>query len=275
MNKTLQRHFIFFCLLSAIAYWVQTNLFLHKDVAVILHTAKQLLQGQTYTHDIFEPNPPLIFYLHALPILLTKMYHIPLLHSFRSYVLFLTSLSMLCSYQLLKTSCKVWPRTIEFMFGTLAYVLLWLPADNFGQREHFYVILTVPYLLLAVCRLQAKYVHPLIALLIGMFAGVGFAIKPFFLPSLCFIELLFVYQKNSILGWIRLESAVCIVTIVTYGLTVIWLYPDYVHIVLPFWMPYYHGITKPWPHNLLNSCFIWCCVMLGLHVGQKTQQMPY
>ncbi len=265
-----------FLILCALAYWVQNNLYLHKDVAIITHTATQLLQGQTYAHDIFEPNPPIIFYLHWIPIIIAKISGLSILDTLRTYILILIGISMLHSHELLKTLLesakqRISKNTLYLISCGIAYVLLFLPAESFGQREHFYIILTLPYLFLAACRLDAKPVSRFVAISIGCMAGIGFAIKPFFLPTLLLIGLLFVYQNRHVLGWLRLESILCVSILGLYGLTVFWIYPTYLSVVLPFWMPYYLGIVKPWAILIASPCFIWCCAALFLHLVRKAK----
>lgn len=258
-----------FLVLCIFAFWIQTHLYLHKDVAIISHSALQLLQGQTYMHDIFDPNPPLIFYIHIIPILLAKLSGISMVYMLRAYVLLLIIASMFCLQNLLKTLLGSHKRlATRVMSYGLAYILLFLPAEAFGQREHLFLILTLPYLFLAGLRIQSKPIHPFHALFIGCMAGVGFAIKPFFLISFFFLELLLINRTNRAWDMFRLESITCISIILVYGLSVLYFQPEYLRIVLPFWMPYYRGITKPWSH-LLTSSFLWCCTSMVILLIQK------
>lgn len=248
--------------LCLLAYLIQINIGLHKDVAIISHTAALMLQGQTYAHDIFEPNPPLIFYLHFLPVIIAKITGINIIYVLRLYILALIVLSVTCSRALFAILFKSNTMLIDFMTFGLACILLFLPAEAFGQREHFLLILTMPYFFLVACRLDRININPFFAVLIGVMAGIGFAIKPFFLPTLLLIELLSVYRKKSLLGWIRLEAIAASLVILGYGLSVILLYPDYWRIVLPLWMPYYRGIVRPWSALLTCLDFLFCCVAM-------------
>lgn len=266
--------FVLLIALCLLAYWIQINTELHKDVAIISHTAALMLQGQTYVHDIFEPNPPLIFYIHFLPVMISKITGIKIIYILRLYILGLIVLSVACSRALFSVLFKPGAVLVELMTCGVACILLFLPAEAFGQREHFLLIFTIPYLLLAACRLEHKRVKPCFALLIGLMAGLGFAIKPFFIPTLLFIELLFVYRKKQLWGWIRIESVAASLVILSYGLGVILFYPDYWRIVLPMWMPYYNAIVMPWSVLLTCPLFIFCCaapLSWGLAAREKDQ----
>ena len=250
------------CLLS---YWIQINVYLRDDIAIISHTAAQMLLGQTYAHGIIEPNPPMIFYLNFLPVIISKMGGVKIIYAFRAYVITLILVSVVCSHYLFKILFQLNTSLIYIMSYALACILLFLPVNDFGQREHFLLILSMPYFLLAACRLQNKVINQSIAVCIGIMAGIGFSIKPFFVPTLLLIELLFVYRNKNVLGWVRVESLIAIAMVVLYGLSVIVFYPDYLHIVLPLWMPFYSGrYSQSWTTIISFPYFIFPFVAIAL-----------
>ena len=258
--------------LCVIAYCIQINIYLYKDVTILSHLAALMLQGQTYTHDIFEPNPPMIFYLHIPAIILSKISGIKIIYCFRLYLIMLIVLCIAYSHSLFRKLFKQNTTLIYLMSYTLACILLFQPVSAFGQREHFLIILTTPYLLLAACRLENIIIKKPFAFLIGVMAGIGFSIKPFFLPTFLFIELLFVYRQKSIVGWLRIESISASLIILFYGLSVILFFPAYWQIVLPIWMPYYRGIIKPWGLVLTSTYFLFCATALALHFFSKHKE---
>lgn len=260
-----------FIVLCIVAYWIQIHLYLHKDVAILSHTAAQILQGQTYAHDIFEPNPPLIFYLHALPILLAQLTGIKIIYVLRLVLLAFIILSVVSSRLLLRKIivmkeeryCTDFQLLNIISYG-IALALLYLPAEEFGQREHFFIILTLPYIILAVYRLQHHALKIEFALGIGFMAGLGFAIKPFFLSTLLLIELWMLLKKKKCLLGSRPEFIIAGLVIVIYALGVVVFYPDYLRVVLPLWMPYYCGIIGSWTDLLSCPLFLWCGTALVL-----------
>ena len=259
--------------LCLIAYWIQINTYLDGDSAIISHTAALMLLGQTYTHFIFEPNPPLIFYLHMPAILLAKLTDIKIIYCLRFYLLFLIVLCLTCSRILFAKLFKHHALLINSMSYALAIILLLLPVLAFGQREHLMLILTLPYLLLATCRFENKLINKSFAILIGLMAGIGFSIKPFFLPTWLLIELAFVVSQKSLLGWLRIESVLASLFILIYGLSVIVFFPTYWQVVLPLWMPYYRGIVQPWWTLIIYPYFVFCCAALTLSIiTQKEKQ---
>src|SRR3990167_3305837 len=165
--------------LCLIAYLVQVHLYLHYDIAIIAHTADLMLQGQTYAHGIIEPNPPMIFYLHFLPIIVSKIAKIPMIYVFRAHIILLIVISLACSHVLFKILFQHNSRLKSLMSFVLAGILLFLPMEEFGQREHFFLMFTIPYILLVAARLENKTTLKSMAVLVGIMAGIGFSIKPY------------------------------------------------------------------------------------------------
>lgn len=249
------------------AYWLQINSYLHKDVAIISHTAAQMLQGHTYAHDIFEPNPPIIFYLHFIPIFLSKISGIKIIYTLRLILIALCALSIIISRIFLNKLCLKFTNAMSY---GIASILLFLPAEAFGQREHFFLILTLPYLLLTACRLQQYPTTRSTALWVGILAGIGFAIKPFFLCTLVCVEWVFLQHLNSNIRWLRLEFVVIIAFLSLYIVSIVLFYPTYWQIVLPLWMPYYRGIRGSWFDVLSNPLFLWSCAAVCLNLFTQT-----
>lgn len=251
-----------FTLLSTLAYFIQTQLYLHKDVAIIMHTAAAMLAGETYTKDIFEPNPPMIFYLSMPAIILAKLMSISALSAIRIYFITLTFISINCCYFIIKKLFKNNTLLTKLFIYVMIYVLLFLPAQQFAQREHFLLVLALPYLLLAALRLENQKLSPMFAIIIGLMAGIGFAIKPHFLPALLFVEAYFIYKKRDILGWIRLET-ICIIGIfVTYATAIFLFYPQYIHNVLPIWLIYYTTTAHPLLEIVSYPGLIYCFAII-------------
>lgn len=231
-------------ILSLLAYFIQMHLYLHKDVAYLLHEAGLMLQGETYANTIFEPNPPLILFLSMPPFLLSKIASIDLLSAMRLYVILLAMMSAALSYVLIR---KIFHEKflVRFVAYTVAATLLFLPAHQFGQREHLLMIFILPYLFAAGLRLENKKIPLAFALVIGIMAAIGFSIKPHFLFSLILIELYFCVTKHSLFGWVRIESLCIAAWMMLYIGLILIVYPTYLKVVYPLWWPYYKMLVHP------------------------------
>lgn len=221
-----------------------------------------MLEGQTYTKDIFEPNPPMIFYLSMPAIVFSKLTHLTMLDSLRIYIISLSFISLTACYALLRKLFN--DRLIYLLAYSFVFILLFLPAHQFAQREHLLLILTLPYFLVTALRLENKNLSLYWAIPIGLIAGLGFSIKPHFLTAFVLVEVYKIYARRSI----KLDpESICISTVVfTYLVTTLFLYPEYINTVLPIWLPYYKAIQQPWNWVLLDQTFLFCCIVISFFI---------
>jgi hypothetical protein len=228
-----------------------------------MHASAKLLAGGTYTQNFFETNPPMILFLYIPPVIAAKLSGLSLAIALRVYIFLLALTSIYCCYRLAK---KLFSTTDYFVLNslliTLSIAFVVLPAYEFGQREQLMIILVMPYLFACPLRLNKLPISPLFAIFIGIFAGLGFAIKPFFLIPLCLIELMFILYNKSILGWVRVESLTILVVMLSYLLLVFTVTPDYITVVLPLLLHlYYPGFHTELSVLLFKDRFIFCLIL--------------
>src|SRR3990167_3846381 len=174
---------------------------------------------------IFETNPPMILYLYYPAIKIQQITGFSLTNSLRIWVfsLALTSLAICTNLLAHLVTEKL---TTYLLTLTMLFILLFLPANQFGQREHISLILTLPYFFSAALLLEKKKISRFLLVSIGIMAGIGFGIKPYFIFPFIFIEL---YIKS----WMRIPPIIISVIIITYILSTIILQPGYFSVVLP------------------------------------------
>lgn len=263
---------IFFFLLAVITLTIQFHIPLHNDNSFFIYAARQLLMGGTYTRDFFDTNPPLIILLNIPIVLLAKSTLIDTVHIFYFYILFLGlgSLAFSCYFLKQIITDRIF---YSFIVGGIAIALLVLPNCSFGQREHLCVVLSMPYLFAAVLRLANKPINLLIAILIGIFAGIGFALKPYFLTTFILLELFFIFKKRNIWGWVRPES-ICVASVIAVYMGIIYLFfSDYVLTAVPMLLKYY--ITDDWRIMLVNPFLLYSLLIFCVYgMGWKKWSYP-
>ena len=258
--------FIFFViLLFLIAASLQYAMILNGDVSYLIYLSKEMLSGKTYGSPGFlETNPPLIFFLYLPVVFLEKYISFKQSSLFQFYIFSLSALSFFISFFILKKVIK--EKNFLYIFSlVLLFCLLFLPGAHFGQRDHLFLIFVFPYIFSCAFELENKKISPPLALLIGVMAGFGFSMKPYFLFSFVFIECYFVFKRGRFFAWIRPES-VCILTMmIAYLMSVILFFPRYFIIILPLVKTFYFiAIKEPWWEVLisplvlfpLSACFI-------------------
>lgn len=247
----------------ALSIFIQTTLLFNCDISWLMLAAKRMLAGGTYTKDFFEPNPPMAIYIYIPAVLLAKATNLSSHWSLFLYVYLMSFISLFLCHKLLKTIfLKEDSRFIPVLMMTIASVLLILPAGSLGQKENFLIILSLPYLLLVSSRLEKHEPSHSFSILIGLLAGIGFAIKPFFLIAFMLIEIYFCFQKRTIKALLRPEILTIGTVLIIYVSLILFLHMDYLSIVIPNVAPSYYlkfniSIWETLSNNqTINSIFV-------------------
>lgn len=149
----------------------------------------------------------------------------------------------------------------------MAFVFAIYPAHEFAQREHFFLITSMPYILSIVLRLEQKYLSTRMAIVIGLFAAIGLSLKPFFLTLLIINESYLMYKTKNIWSWVRPE-VVCIIVFIFIYLSIVAVYfQHYLFGVLPIVSQiYFFGMRKPIIEFMTNMEVLFCalaCLFYG------------
>lgn len=217
----------------------------HGDVLYLIEVASYITQGKQYGIDFFETNPPMILYL-SRPVLWLMKTGLSMPASLQIYIfsLFALVLALVVSQLTTLVPDKLVRHT---MLGMILFISLFFPAEQFAQREHLFLVLTLPYILMVVERLDKRSIALWRALLVGLLAGLGFGLKPYFLCPLVLLECWMIYQRGSMWGWVRTESIVVLLMLVTYLFSILAFYPTYFTIMLPMLKTFYFsGMFEPW-----------------------------
>ena len=166
---------------------LQAGTYLNHDVAWVLYSAGWLLDGRTFGRDIVAANPPLIWWISELPMGASRVLDISPIVAFRLFVAVLVGLSLFASDRLLRGGGASRGSRALFL-GVGAYLLTAGVHRDFGQREHLAVVLSLPYLLAAARRLEGGGPGVAAGVLIGVAAGLGIALKPYFIAVPFLVE---------------------------------------------------------------------------------------
>lgn len=265
----MKKDFVYFlipsCFVFLFAYLLQNHIYVSNDVSYLVYVTEQLLAGGTYAHDFFETNPPMILYLY-LPICITAhFFHVNILTVTQYYVFILASISTIVAFYLLKKILRNEDRQLSLysLSFAIACVLLLFPANQFGQREHLFMIFMLPYLFTSLLAFQDRKIKPLIAFFIGILAGFGFAMKPFFLIPLLFVETYYILTKKSIWFFFRSETIAICGILILYLASIFILQPSYIFTMLPIIMDlYFESAKEPWFEILTTSTLYYCATAI-------------
>ncbi len=170
---------------------------IHPDCALNLQLGKMILDGKVPYVDFIEINPPLIMYLNTFPAFLAKVFDPPIIFVFQMLVFFLMIWSILECW-LFTRSLKVNGLNNRVMLMMAMASVMVLIKGEFGQREHLFMLVYLPYVLLRLNR-EEDIPHGLPhSVLVGILAGVGLCLKPHFLLIAFFIEMIALARHRSI-----------------------------------------------------------------------------
>ena len=182
--------------------------------------------------NIADTNPPLIVFLTWPALWLADLLRVPPTSAFSLYTIAGATTTLLVSIRLL---LRIWPNASVELRGlfvaTIAFCLMPFVKTDFGQREHLMVLLTLPYILMAAAP-DGTRLRRLSAVLMGIAAGLGFALKPHFFIGWALVELfIFVRGRFARAVWLRPEFVAAVITVLMYLGTIAAFFPDYFDIL--------------------------------------------
>jgi hypothetical protein len=234
---------------------------LHNDVGALLYLAGRWLDGATLYREIIDPNSAMIYMIYASAVSVGRVLGVSsiLVLQVEMIMLALGSL-LLCRYLV---DMIFSDRTIV-MRGVMMVILAYLafPVGDLWQREHIMILLMLPYLMGAALRVRNIEITPRLATIIGLLAGVGTVIKPYYLPVWGLLEL-YLLKMCGRKSLMRRENIVIAAIVIPFWLGVLIFLPGYVE-VLRRAMDIYHAYHRPYVELVRQPGAISCVAALVL-----------
>lgn len=265
------------------------------DPAFFIAVGQLILEGKIPYVDMFDVNPPLVLYLHALPALAAKMLPIPASETFSLFVLLLFAICIALSAAILWRR-RSHPEAFLFcplLIGfALATFLFGTRLNDFGQREHLFALTYFPLFLIRWLRWSARPVSRREAILAALPVGITALLKPHFVFLVLAGEVSMFLQnlcmKRRVSPPLRVpEITVLLVSALIYGLYFC-LMPQqsrhgYFDIMVPAYSLGYDAFASSTPTLLVGALLqfkysvVLCVVaLLGTHIlsGRSTLLIP-
>lgn len=215
----------------ALLYHVQGAV--NHDSAWFLYGTGEWLDGARLYVDLVETNPPMVFYLHLPPVLLSRIAGLGLMPAFAIANLLLVLLSFLLCVHITGPARAERPWFWgTLLAGALATSLV-VPMESFGQREHLVVLLSLGYLFASAVRASGHSVGASAAAAAGLLAGFGLALKPYYLLVPLLLELREVIRHRRLSAALRADTVAIAAVLLTYGVSVPILHPEYLRDIVP------------------------------------------
>jgi hypothetical protein len=239
---------------------------LNHDPSFLLIATQRWLHGATLYRDIMEINPPLIFYLTAPAVLISERFAISSSTAFVLFVSGLAAISLIWCWTLL-ARVKVLTSGSRLTIIVLTFAALVItPAYNFGQREHLFIILALPYFLtMGFIPLDLR-LSTIENFAVGLFAVAGLALKPFFLAPALILTITLFWQQRSLRPFLHPANIAIGVGCLIYGAIAVWFAPEYLTTVVPIGIRVYRYIGSD-PNIVLNGSVVPALLIVARRFG--------
>jgi hypothetical protein len=227
------------------ALWLNFHTIANVDNGWLLYATQRYLNGEKPYVDFFETNPPLVLWLYMPPVYVAGELGLDVVHTFDAYVILLAAGSLALAFTEIRRHPLFGnPRYGNLVFAAFAMGLLCASAPVFGEREHFFILLCLPYFAQS---LLAEREPPwgMRQCIIAVCAGIGFAIKPFFLLIWVAGEIYNAIALYRPLWLFRRTDIAVALTGLAYFAIMMWATPEYLSRIVPMLLltygAYNHG----------------------------------
>lgn len=199
----------------------------NSDVSWLLIAGERWLDGQRLYSDILETNPPMAVLVYVPGLLLARAMDLPAERVVDALVMIAAALSLGLSARILRRSTALsadqrWPLAI-----TALLVLVVLPVQSFGQREHIAVIELMPVFAVLALRINREAPPFWAAAVAGAGLGLALCFKPHFsLAMLCVFGVVAAHLKSP-RALCSLEAVIAATLVVGYGACTVLFFPEY------------------------------------------------
>jgi hypothetical protein len=246
---------------------------LNHDSAWLIHGTEVFLAGGTLYRDVFELNPPLIFYETVPAVWLARLLHASSITLYIMEVFALISVSLLAGWRVLRADAALSPWIGQSVLMVAAIMLSIGTGGDFGQREHLMLVFGLPYLLLAAMRARNVPIPAIGAAAIGAFAAFGFALKPHFLVLPTMLELYVMARRRTMGRVFRPETVALAAAGLCYAVAIVVFTPQYLTTIVPFGAATYEsGFQAPLIVVLWFSGTVLLPLALAIHLTTRSQQ---
>ncbi len=260
-------------LILPFAFWIAVVLHppLNHDVAGLLAFTEGWLGGAALYRDLIEVNPPLIILMNAPAVLLGPWVPGGPVRALQLLLLLGCAVATILAWVLLARDPSRGP--LERATLSVAIPMLTLtPGYDFGQRSHILMNLLLPYLLLAVRRVEGPPVARRLALPIALLAAIGIALKPHFLLFPLVVEAFVLVARRRGGGRWRdaardpLPWAMAAVWVLYMAVVMAW-FPDYLRHTLPLARSAYVSLQAVSASSILLTDRVLPYLLLALPAG--------
>ncbi len=226
---------------------------LNHDCALFLQCAQLLLQGNVPYVDYVETNPPLVQYIHVVPVALAQWLGLNVAVTFQVFVLVLVLCSAAALFLVpLRSVSNRFSSRLFLVAAWLAFSIVVFASGGFGQREHLFILGYVPWLFCRLARHDNVSLPQRLSLPVGLIAGLFFLINPQYLLVVVAVELWLLYRTRRWSVLLAPEAAIVGGLALMYAAHLLLMIPASMHEaffgrLLPFLIKDYDAYDRSTP----------------------------
>ncbi|KAB7613509.1 hypothetical protein F9L33_13035 [Amylibacter sp. SFDW26] len=206
---------------------------LNHDTSWYLISTGWWLEGVRIYDEILELNPPLAYYLTVPPVYVSQVFNWNAVTVMKVYVLVIATISVLWAHFILTRNQLHSSAQVAALTIGASFALMIVPIHNFAQREHLMVLFAWPYVALSLSKPMHVDLPQKHIIAIGLFAALGFAIKPYFLAIPLCITMAHCVYARSLRPIASTLNVTVLVFCILYVLASLFLHPEYFNNIIP------------------------------------------
>ncbi|MEP9388020.1 hypothetical protein [Mesorhizobium sp. KR9-304] len=233
----------------AIAWILMRHIPVSHDVIWQMWVARQLIGGAQLYVEILELNPPLWFWL-AVPVeWVAQIIALTPGEAIVGAVFVYATVSLL----LVARICSDLDRWHRFqLLASVGFATICLPIPFFAQREHLTLIGAVPYVILAARRADRLSTPFVNAVLVGLVAAIGLALKHYFVLIPILLEVWLRLRLRRMWRPVRPETTTLAICGIVYAASVLLYAHPYFDNIVPMLTLAYDGYNASYLRQLVR-----------------------
>jgi hypothetical protein len=227
--QNLQRNFFFAVIgaLFAVQAYLRFQSDIIQDVAWFIYVANQLLHGKTLYADILEVNPPLGMWMIVPIVWIAEKLHVDAVIAVDATLLMMSGVALWFCNRMMRFFEVMTSQTRWLIIAILAFIILFFPAIYFAEREHFMLLLFLPWLFLRAIPNASSQTSFFERIFIGIMAGAAICIKPQSIFAPLLVEL-FVFSRNrNLRSFVSVENVSATLFAFFYGVSILLFAPKF------------------------------------------------
>jgi hypothetical protein len=241
----------------------------NTDVSWLLIAGERWLAGQRLYSEILETNPPMAVLVYTPGILIGRALGVSAEAVVDALVLAAIAISLAISARILRGSSALAAGQRWLLALLAAAVLVILPVQAFGQREHIAVIGLLPTLAVLAQRMRRESPPAWAIAVAGLGLGLALSFKVHFaIAALCCTGMAAWHLKSWRL-FVVPENFIAVAIIAGYGASIVLFFPEYFTAIAPLLRDVY-TIGLPFALMLEKPVVpLWALALIGIALQRR------